>query len=299
LPALAIALNRRPEVHAMGLRFLVVEGNTRQAREGHEAAWGLTPARSYAEVLRGIAPMTCDIVCPADEGARLPNGGLSDYDAVVLTGSALHLWRGGPEVERQVDLMRAVYAAGVPAFGSCWGLQIGAAAAGGEVRPNPRGREVGFARNIAATAAGQAHPLLAGRPAAFAAPAVHLDAVAVPPPGCTILAANPLAHIQAAEIRAGEGVMWGVQYHPEFSLPELAVILRRIAALMVAEGFCRTPEEAEAYADEVAALEVDRADLAWRHGLDAEVLEPVRRTREIRNFVEHLAQPRKSARGRA
>lgn len=283
----------------MGLRFLVVEGNTREAREGHEAAWGLTPSASYGEVLRGIAPCTCDIVFPADEGGGLPNGGLSDYDAVFLTGSALHLWRGGPEVERQVALMRAVYAAGVPAFGSCWGLQVGAVAAGGAVRPNPRGREVGFARNIAPNTAGRAHPLLEGRPAAFAAPAVHLDAVAVPPPGCTVLAANPVSDIQAAEIRSGEGVMWGVQYHPEFSLPELAVILRRIAGLMVDEGFCRTREEAEAYAGEVAALEGGRADLAWRHGVDAEVLDPVRRTREIRNFVENLVGPRKSARGRA
>ena len=34
-------------------------------------------------------------------------------------------------VTRQIELMRAVYAAGVPCFGSCWGIQVGAAAAGG------------------------------------------------------------------------------------------------------------------------------------------------------------------------
>ena len=50
------------------LRFLVVEGNTRPAREGHAAAYGLTPSASYAAVLREIEPaIVCDIALPADE----------------------------------------------------------------------------------------------------------------------------------------------------------------------------------------------------------------------------------------
>ena len=42
-----------PERHedGMGLRFLVVEGNTRGARETHRAAYGRTPSESYAAVL--------------------------------------------------------------------------------------------------------------------------------------------------------------------------------------------------------------------------------------------------------
>jgi hypothetical protein len=38
------------------LRFLVVEGNTRPARERHADAYGLTPAASYAAVLQEIEP---------------------------------------------------------------------------------------------------------------------------------------------------------------------------------------------------------------------------------------------------
>jgi len=92
-----------------------------------------------------------------------------------------------------------------------------------------------------------------------------------------------------------------VQYHPEFSLAELAVILRQRTELMIREGFCRTPEEVHAYADDLTTLdeEPSRFDLAWRHGIDAEVLEPTRRTREIRNFIEHRVKVAKSARGRA
>jgi GMP synthase (glutamine-hydrolysing) len=285
----------------MALRFLVVEGNTRPARERHAEAYGLTPAQSYAAVLQEIeSGILCDIALPADEGANLPDAaGLESYDGIVLTGSALNIYDATPAVTRQVELMRAVYASGTPAFGSCWGLQVGAVAAGGDVHRNARGREVGFARNIAPTDAGRAHPMLAGRPAAYDAPAIHLDVVAAPPDGCTVLAHNRMAGIQAAEIRAG-GTLWGVQYHPEFSLAEIGAILDRRRQLLVDEGFCATLDEAGAYAADLKALHADpsRRDLAWRRGLDDEVLDPARRTAEIRNFVERRVKPEKSRRGR-
>lgn len=287
----------------MGLRFLVIEGNTRDARLAHKAAFGLMSSESYAAVLQALAPDSiCDLAFPADEGANLPDpAGLSSYDGVFLTGSALNLYDGTPPVTRQVDLMRAVYASGTPSFGSCWGIQVGAAAAGGEVRRNPKGREIGFARRIVVTEAGRGHPMLQGRPAAYDAPAIHLDIIATPPSECTVLAANGMSEIQAAEIRAGGGVFWGVQYHPEFSLEELAVILERRLEILVGEGFCDTMEDAASYVADLVALHADpaRPDLAWRHGLDAEVLDPLRRTREIRNFIEHRVRPGKSARGRA
>ena len=286
----------------MGLRFLVIEGNTREDRERHAATYGLMPSQSYAAVLGAIEPgAVCDLAFPADEGANLPDpAGLASYDGVVLTGSALHVHRIEPAVTRQIELMRAVYAAGVPAFGSCWGLQVGTVAAGGAVGLNPLGREVGFARNLSPTEAGRSHPLLAGRPDAFNAPAVHLDAVSGLAPGSTVLAANRLAGVQAAEIRFRGGVFWRVQYHPEFDLAELATILERLSDALVAEGFCRTAEDAVAYGRDLRALHADpgRGDLAWRHGLDGQVLDPASRTTEIRNFVERRVKPEADRRGR-
>jgi GMP synthase (glutamine-hydrolysing) len=287
----------------MPLRFLVVEGNARSARQAHKAAFGLMPCESYAAVLQGIVPdAVCDLAFPADEGANLPDpAGLESYDGIVLGGSALNLYHATPEILRQVDLMRAVYASRTPAFGSCWGIQIGAAAAGGDVRLNPKGREIGFARRIVATEEGRAHPMLAGRPPAYDAPAIHSDIVVTPPGGCTVLAANSLSAIQAAEIRSAGGTFWGVQYHPEFSLKELATILERRVEILVAEGFCESLEDAASYVADLIALDAEptRQDLAWRHGLDGEVLVPERRTREIRNFIEMRVKPERSARGRA
>src|SRR3954452_6910633 len=86
------------------LRFLVVEGNTRPARERHAESYGLTPAASYAAVLQEIEPgILCDIALPADEAANLLDvTGLQSYDVVVLTGSELNIYDATPEIMRQV-----------------------------------------------------------------------------------------------------------------------------------------------------------------------------------------------------
>ncbi len=289
------------------IRLLVVEGNVREAREAHVRGYGETPGNSYASVVRQIEPSAiCDVAMPADEGANLPDPtGLQSYDGIFLTGSSLHIYQIAPPVTRQIELMRAIYKSGTPCFGSCWGLQMGAVAAGGSVLANPAGREIGFARRIVPTVAGVRHPLLEGRPSCFDAPAIHLDAVVLPPGDVrgdvTVLASNAMTPVQAAEIRHDGGVFWGVQYHPEFSLTETASILRRLAEPLMREGFRRSHEDVERYCKELAMLDQDpaRSDLAWAHGLDEQVLDPMLRLTEIRNFLRYRVKPTMSARGRA
>ena len=72
-------------------------------------------------------------------------------------------------MQRQIELAKAVFAAGVPCFGSCWGLQVGVAAAGGTVVRDPRGREFGFARRIMLSAVGRDHAMFQGKPEVFEA----------------------------------------------------------------------------------------------------------------------------------
>lgn len=286
------------------LRLLVVEGNTREARASYAAGFGgLTPAQAYAEQIVAIEPgALTDICLPADDGANLPDGaGLEAYDGVFLTGSALHIYEPSPAVARQIELMRAIYASGTPCFGSCWGIQIGSVAAGGTVTANPKGREVGFARRIAPTEAGRGHKLLESRPASFDAPAIHLDTIALPAHGTTILASNAYSQVQAAEIRHNGGSFWGVQYHPEFPLKQVASILGRMVPLLIDEGFRRDEASAQAWLDDLRTLDAEpqRQDLAWAHGLDREVLDTERRVTELRNFVEHRIKPHASTRNRA
>jgi GMP synthase (glutamine-hydrolysing) len=203
-------------------------------------------------------------------------------------------------VRRQLDFMRAVFVAGTPAFGSCAGLQVATVAAGGTVRPNQRGYEAGFARRITRTAAGQGHPLLAGRPEVYDAPAVHSDEVERLPDGAVALAGNRVTAVQAAEIRYGNGVFWGVQYHPELPLSDVAAALRRQSDELMKAGFARNEGEVEAYAARVEALHdyPKRRDAAWQLGLDAQVADPALRSIELRNFIDHLVRSTQAQRGR-
>ena len=124
-------------------RLLVIEGNTARAREKQAAFTGQTYSDAYSDVLRSLMPHAAiDICFPTDEGANLPDsGGLAGYDGIAITGSALNVYDARPEALRQVDLVRAAFETGAPMFGSCWGLQVGAVAAGGTVVRSKKGRE--------------------------------------------------------------------------------------------------------------------------------------------------------------
>jgi GMP synthase (glutamine-hydrolysing) len=273
----------------MTLRFLIVEGNSREGRGLYRVGFGLTAGESYTQTLQALAPdASCEILCAADSDAA-PAAGLGDYDAVFVTGSALNLYDGGPEIERQIALARAVFAAGVPFFGSCWGLQVACAAAGGNVFKNPRGREIGVARGVWLTPEGRSHPMLAGRPPAYEALCSHLDIVELPPHG-VVLASNGFAAVQAAEI----GTFWGVQYHPEYSFAEVAAIIERRAAALAREGFAVDEEAALAYARDLRSLD-QTPGAAWRLGIGETVLTAEARALELRNFIARRVRPRKSA----
>jgi GMP synthase (glutamine-hydrolysing) len=284
------------------LRFLVAESETPEARETRRASVGRSSGETYLDTLRALVPnTTLDLIRPAEEGAALPDREVLDgYDALFLTGSPLHVYEDSPEVRRQLDFMRAVFEAGVPSFGSCAGLQVATAAAGGAVRANRRGHEAGFARRITRTEAGRGHPLLAGRPDAYDAPAVHSDEVDRLPEGAVLLAGNRVTTVQAAEIRHGNGVFWGVQYHPELPLSDIAAALRRQSEELIKAGFVQDEGEVEAYAARIDALHENpaRRDAAWQLGLDAQVTDPALRSLELRNFIEHLVRPTQGRRGR-
>lgn len=281
------------------LRFLIVEGNTAEGRKAVEDAGGVVAWRVYERVLLSLAPegSSCVPVFPGDpDGDTLPPGvSWGDVDGVACTGSALSVYWDRPEVHRQRVLHARIFDSGRPYFGSCWALQMATVVAGGTVAANPQGREVGVARKVMLTDAGRAHPLHAGRPLAFDAVAIHGDEVTRWPPGLTVLSGNAMSTVQAAEIRHGNGVFWGVQYHPEFDLWDIGRLCRRYHESLVREGFAadRPALEAHAEALETVARDPSRRDLAWRLGVDEDVLDDSRRLTEIRNWMVHQVLPRR------
>lgn len=271
-----------------GPRVLVVDGNRAETRARQIAAGGHGSGEGYVETLVSLLPdMLCDIVRPADGEVCLPPGvALADYDGVAVTGSALNVYDGGPHIERQVELAQAIFAAGVPFFGSCWGLQVAVTATGGVVRPNPRGREFGFGRRIALNEAGRAHPMFAGKAEVFEAVTVHRDEITTLPAGATLLASNEMG-LQAAEIRHGRGVFWGVQYHPEYSYAEIAATAVRYGQTLVAEGLFADAADMDRWVAELRALDArpDSPALNWRLGLGPGIRDRKQKLAELDNWL--------------
>jgi GMP synthase (glutamine-hydrolysing) len=275
-----------------GPRVLVIDGNRAETRARQLAAGGRPTGEGYAETLQRLLPgIQCDIVRPADEEPRLARP-LDGYDGVAMTGSALNIYDGGPHIQRQVELARAVFAAGVPFFGSCWGLQVAVTVAGGCVAANPLGREFGIARRIALTAAGRAHAMYTGKADVFEAVAVHKDHIERLPAGATVLATNELG-LQAAEIRFDRGVFWGVQYHPEYGFGEIAAVAVRYGATLIEEGLFEDAADLDRWVGEFRGLEgPDRPrHLAWRHGLGPALLDPAQKLAELANWLRLAVLP--------
>jgi GMP synthase (glutamine-hydrolysing) len=277
-----------------GPRILIIDGNVAEIRARQAAALGYDSGTGYARVLRRLDPsLTCDIVLAADAEPDFPAGvGLASYDGVTMTGSALNIYTGGAPVTRQMELAKAVFAAGVPFFGSCWGLQVAVTVAGGEVRANPRGREFGFARRILLTDAGKVHPLYAGKPAVFEAPTVHRDEIARLPAGAVTLATNDMG-LQAAAFTHGRGTFWGVQYHPEYDYLDIAAAAERYGATLVREGLLRDEAALGAFVAELRVLQATPGDapLLWKHGLGPALQDEALRLLEIRNWLEAQVLP--------
>jgi len=276
-----------------GARVLVIDGNVAEIRARQVAALGYDSGTGYAQVLRRIDPsLNIDIVLAADRDLEFPAGvGLENYDGVTMTGSALNIYNGGAPVVRQIELARAVFDAGVPFFGSCWGLQVAVTAAGGEVRANPRGREFGFARRILQSDAGREHRLFAGKPFTYEAPAIHRDEIASLPTGAEILAVNEFG-LQAASFRHGRGTFWGVQYHPEYDYVDIAAAAERYGETLVNEGMFRDAPALAAFASELRSLQANPSDttLLWKHGLGPAMRSEALRLLEIRNWLEALPE---------
>ena len=275
--------------------FLVIDGYKRAGREELAAGGASSAGDLYQRMLRECHPgCRVDIIHPADAGTSLPEAAaLMDYHGIAWTGSSLTIFHDEPAVTNQIKLMQDIFAAGIPSFGSCWAVQIGVAAAGGRCASNPRGREMGIARKISLTPAGRAHPMYTGKPGVFDAFISHDDEVTHLAPGVVSLAGNAFTSVQATTIDHGPGTMWSVQYHPEYDLHELARLIYCRIDKLKALGFFQDRAAGEAYVNHLEALyqNPERKDLAWKLGIDADVMNPDVRQLEVRNWIKRLVLP--------
>lgn len=278
------------------MRLLVLDGNVASLRARQKATLGYDSGEGYRAALMRLDPtLHVDIVRAADGHTELPDvRSVADYDGLAITGSALNIYDGGAAVDCQRAFLERIFAAGIPVFGSCWGLQLAVTVAGGVVHRNPLGREYGYAIGISLTAAGHGHALYQGKPAVFRAPTIHLDVIRDLPPGALVLATNAMG-LQAAAFRCGQSEFWGVQYHPEYDPADIAAAGARYGSRLVDEGLFPSIEALDAFVSDLQALHCHPGDrrIADKYGLDAAVIDVTLRTRELSNWLTYQVNPKR------
>jgi GMP synthase (glutamine-hydrolysing) len=217
---------RRRTDRASPARFLIVQTGTTfpelRARRGDFPDWfrnGMGLHRSQVDVVR------------ADAGERLP-AALGTHAGVIVTGSPAMVSERLAWSEDTAGWLRSIVGRGVPVLGVCYGHQLLAHALGGRVDYHPAGREIGTVR-IERLPAATDDALLASSPDVFQAHSSHQQSVLELPREAVVLARS--SHDPHHAVRYAPNV-WGLQFHPEFSVAIMRDYLRR--RRQAAKGDC-------------------------------------------------------------
>ncbi|MFF3751151.1 glutamine-hydrolyzing GMP synthase [Streptomyces sp. NPDC002018] len=147
-------------------------------------------ARVYSEIVPSTMPV-------AEMLAKKPR-------AIILSGGPSSVY-----AEKAPSVDRALFEAGVPVFGMCYGFQLMATALGGTV-DNTGAREYGRTPlHVSKTGS----TLFEGTPAEQAVWMSHGDACSAAPAGFTVTASTAVVPVAAFE--NDEKKLYGVQHHPE------------------------------------------------------------------------------------
>jgi GMP synthase (glutamine-hydrolysing) len=128
--------------------------------------------------------------------------------AVIVTGSAASVLDQEPWSLRGQRYLADAVSRELPVLGICYGHQMLAAALGGRVAKNPRGREIGTVDFEVVVG----DPLFDPHIQPTRANMTHVDVVSDLPPGAVLLARTALDPNAAVRFAPSA---WGVQFHPE------------------------------------------------------------------------------------
>jgi len=186
---------------------------------------GSTSADWFGEALGTLGLLDSTELVVHDGVARMfpdPAKTVGAGRGIIVSGSSGAVFEDKPWIPPLLDFLRTAQGAGSSILGVCFGHHALAAALGGEVQWNVRGREMGTLP-VYLTRAGERSPLFRGFASGDAVNLVHRTHVTRLPEGAVRLAFNQMTPAQAFRV----GRSFGVQFHPEFT----PAILRQLAEL--------------------------------------------------------------------
>jgi GMP synthase (glutamine-hydrolysing) len=183
----------------------------------------------WTEKALGVGNVETAIV-DAEHGASLPT--IEECAGAVVTGSRSMVTDNLPWSVKLEEWIRSLLDSCTPLFGICYGHQLLARAAGGQVGDHPRGKEIGTV-SVRLLPECATDPVFQSLPQSFLVHVTHLQTVLSLPAGATRLAAN--AYEPNHAFRVGDWA-YGVQFHPEYNADIMRSCIQEQKDKLVAEG---------------------------------------------------------------
>ena len=228
------------------MNILIVDGNEKEASLRYTDMGMDTQYEVYKKVLKSLSleNLNIQIIHPAISNNFLPEGiSLDDFDGVAWTGSLLNIYDMTTPIINQIELAKELFTKKNKIFGSCWGLQVLATAAGGKVRKNPKGLEAIIAKDIKLNHEGILHPMYKNKPLEFNAFCWHYDEIETLPNETTVLSSNNRSEVQSFCFNKEKSEVWAVQYHPEFNPKWMSGLMFQRKQLLFDENIFNSEEK--------------------------------------------------------
>ena len=208
-------------------KLLIVEGNLKEENQSFTEGGIKTHTESLKDSISYFTnDLEIDVVNPSsDKNISEVAKGLEKFDGMIWGGSSLNIYNDTLEIRRQIEFMRSCQNKIKKILAICWGLQVAATVAGGQVKRCMTGSHRGIAHDIEINSNGLQHPIYKNKNETFNTPAFNFDEVVKLPKNSILLASNPINKVMGVNFKSGVSDIWGIQYHPEITYDKMISLI--------------------------------------------------------------------------
>ncbi len=208
-------------------KILIVEGNLKEENQSFTEGGIKTHTESLKDSISYFTnDLEIDVVNPSsDKNISEVAKDLEKFDGMIWGGSSLNIYNDTLEIRRQIEFMRSCQNKIKKILAICWGLQVAATVAGGQVKRCMTGSHRGIAHDIEINSNGLQHPIYKNKNETFNTPAFNFDEVVKLPKNSILLASNPINKVMGVNFKSGVSDIWGIQYHPEITYDKMISLI--------------------------------------------------------------------------